>query len=186
MENRQPRQDRSEETLQAVIEAAALEMIEGGLDSVTHRRVAERAHSSLRATTYYFKSVKALRKEAMRLIFNIGHKQREERLAQLRKNVSRQAVDEILEFTYGTDFTVPGIIRFQANLLHAAADEVYSDLIAETQRVVEEQLAELLVIYGIQHDSKKVIAVIDGRLMEWVLGGGKTDFRKNISDDLGF
>jgi DNA-binding transcriptional regulator YbjK len=185
MENRQPRQERSEETLQAIIAAAASELLDHGMNAVTHRGVAERAQSSLRSTTYYFKSVKALRREAARLIFAAGNRTREEHLTKLRIKREGELVDWVITFAYGENLTVPGVIRFQTNLLQGAEDEAYSELIAETQHTVENQVQQLLDIFNVKQDARKVIAAMDGRLLEWVLGGGETNYRENIKHDLG-
>ena len=185
MENRKPRQERSEETLQAIIAAAANELLESGMSSVTHRKVAERAQSSLRSTTYYFKSVKALRREAARLIFASDSRRRRDELAALRKKKSGSVLDHLIRFSYGDELTVQKVIRVQTNLLNAAEDSAYSDLMKETQLAVETDVAELFEIYGVKQDARFAIAVLDGRLLEWVLGGGQTNYRENISNDLG-
>lgn len=52
----------------AIVEAAVQEMIEHGLATLTHRRVAERAQVPLGATTYYFATLDDLRVAALKAI----------------------------------------------------------------------------------------------------------------------
>lgn len=185
MENRQPRQERSEETLQTIIAAAAAELVENGLQSVTHRRVAELANSSLRSTTYYFKSVKALRLEAMKVLFGFGHRARAARIAELRTSHSTPLVKELLLATYGEFENPRDILKFQSNIALASLDETYTDLITQTAQVVEDQVQEILEIYGCDLPAARVISTIDGRLLEWAQKQGKTNFEENIKNDLG-
>lgn len=185
MENRQPRQERSEETLQTIIAAAAAELVENGLQSVTHRRVAELANSSLRSTTYYFKSVKALRLEAMRVVFNIGRRAGEARLAELRADHSSPLVKELVFATYGVFSAPREILKFQSNVALAALDETYTDLITETALKVENHVQEVLKVYGCDLSAARVISTIDGRLLEWAQKQGKTNYEENIKNDLG-
>ena len=93
MENRQPRLERAEEAVQSIIVAATNELLEEGLESITHRRIAERANANLRSTTYYFKSVKALRREALKFSFGIAKKARDAELANLASKTQADLVD---------------------------------------------------------------------------------------------
>lgn len=185
MENRQPRQERSEETLQTIIAAAAAELVENGLQSVTHRRVAELANSSLRSTTYYFKSVKALRLEAMKVLFNLGGRAREARLAELKADRSSPLVKELILATYGEFSTPRDILKFQSNVALASLDETYTDLITETALKVENHVQKVLEVYGSNLPAARVISTIDGRLLEWAQKQGKTNYEENIKSDLG-
>jgi DNA-binding transcriptional regulator YbjK len=51
---------KGERRRQALVEAAAALLVEGGFDAVRHRAVAERAGLPLASTTYYFASLDAL------------------------------------------------------------------------------------------------------------------------------
>jgi DNA-binding transcriptional regulator YbjK len=51
---------KGERRRQALVEAAAALLVEGGFDAVRHRAVAERADLPLASTTYYFDSLDAL------------------------------------------------------------------------------------------------------------------------------
>lgn len=62
-----PRQDRSRARREALLRAAIELLGETGVRSVTHRAVAERAGVPLASTTYYFRSVRELVEEALKL-----------------------------------------------------------------------------------------------------------------------
>ena len=62
-----PRQDRSRARREALLRAAIELLGETGVKSVTHRAVAERAGVPLASTTYYFRSVRELVEEALKL-----------------------------------------------------------------------------------------------------------------------
>jgi DNA-binding transcriptional regulator YbjK len=62
-----PRQDRSRARREALLRAAIELLGETGVRSVTHRAVAERAGVALASTTYYFRSVRELVEEALKL-----------------------------------------------------------------------------------------------------------------------
>ncbi|HKY78270.1 MAG TPA: TetR family transcriptional regulator [Acidimicrobiia bacterium] len=62
-----PRQDRSRARRDALLRAAIELLGETGVKSVTHRAVAERAGVPLASTTYYFRSVRELVEEALKL-----------------------------------------------------------------------------------------------------------------------
>jgi DNA-binding transcriptional regulator YbjK len=62
-----PRQDRSRRRREALLRAAIELLGETGAKSVTHRAVAERAGLPLASTTYYFRSVRELIEEALKL-----------------------------------------------------------------------------------------------------------------------
>src|SRR2546430_16849795 len=51
---------KGERRRQALVEAAATLLVEGGFDAVRHRAVAERAGLPLASTTYYFESLDEL------------------------------------------------------------------------------------------------------------------------------
>ena len=62
-----PRQDRSRARREALLRAAIELLGEAGVRAVTHRAVAERAGVPLASTTYYFRSVRQLVEEALKL-----------------------------------------------------------------------------------------------------------------------
>lgn len=62
---RQPRQDRSENTRDRIIDAVVELVAERGLPGISHRLVADRAGVSLSATSYYFGSKAELERTAI-------------------------------------------------------------------------------------------------------------------------
>jgi DNA-binding transcriptional regulator YbjK len=63
----EPRQDRSRRRREALLRATIELLGETGAKSVTHRAVADRAGVPLASTTYYFRSVRELVEEALKL-----------------------------------------------------------------------------------------------------------------------
>ena len=185
MENRQPRLERAEEAVQAIIAAATNELLEEGLESVTHRRIAERANANLRSTTYYFKSVKALRREALKVAFALSNRSREAELANLATKKASDVVDLLLLITYGTDYSLKKLATTQQNVLMASTDADFSDLMQQLQGDVEKSVEQLFSHFKIEIPAHRAIASVDGRIFEHVLSGGKTNIKDLLSEDLG-
>lgn len=186
MENRQPRLERAEEAVQAIIAAATNELLEEGLESVTHRRIAERANANLRSTTYYFKSVKALRREALKVAFAVAKRSRETELANLASKKPSDVVDLLLLLTYGTDLSLKKLATTQQNVLMASTDPDYADVMQQLQLDVEESVTKLFGHFNIETPAHRAIALVDGRIFEHVLSGGKTKIKDRLHEDLGF
>jgi DNA-binding transcriptional regulator YbjK len=74
---------KGERRRQALVEAAAALLIEGGFDAVRHRAVAERAGLPLASTTYYFDSLDELVTAAVELRGRTELARGRERLAEL-------------------------------------------------------------------------------------------------------
>jgi DNA-binding transcriptional regulator YbjK len=185
MENRQPRLERAEEAVQAIIAAATNELLEEGLESVTHRRIAERASANLRSTTYYFKSVKALRREALKVAFGIAQRSREAVIANLASKSREDVMDLLLLIVYGSDFSFRRLSVTQQNVLMASSDPEYTDVMQQLQIDVEESVRQLFDHFKIKTPPHQAIALIDGRIFEFILSGGKTNIRERLRDDLG-
>ena len=185
MENRTPRLERAEEAVQAIVAAATSSLINEGIDSVTHRRVASLANANLRSTTYYFKSVKALRREAIKIAFGLADKQRETLLSKLSNYKKNDIVDLLITLTYGENLSIERLAVTQKNVLTASVDPDYSDLLQDLQTNTEKYVEKLLAHFEIKLDPKRAIAAIDGRIFEYVMSGGKTDFKKDVHGDLG-
>jgi DNA-binding transcriptional regulator YbjK len=186
MENRQPRLERAEEAVQSIIIAATNELLEEGLESITHRRIAERANANLRSTTYYFKSVKALRREALKLAFGITKKSREAALANLPSKKLSDVVDLLLLMTYGaTSLTLKSLAITLQNVSMASADPDYDDVMQQLQVDVEDAVTRLFAHFNFDYPAQRAIALVDGRIFEYVLSGGKTSIKDRLHDDLG-
>lgn len=185
MENRQPRLERAEEAVQAIIAAATNELLEEGLESVTHRRVAERANANLRSTTYYFKSVKALRREALKVAFAVSNRNREAELTNLKSNTKKDVVDYLLLLTYGSSLSLKKLVTTQQNVLAASIEAEYADLMQQLQKDVENYVARLLAHFKLDISAQRAIALVDGRIFEHILSGGKTNVKELLRDDLG-
>lgn len=185
MENRQPRLERAEEAVQAIIAAATNELLEEGLESVTHRRIAERANANLRSTTYYFKSVKALRREALKVAFAISKRSRETELSNLAAKKPKDVIDLLLLLTYGSDISLKKLATTQQNVLMASTDPDYADVMQQLQSDVEGSIQTLMDHFKLELPAARVIALVDGRIFEHVLSGGKTNIKDLLSEDLG-
>ncbi|MFL6143395.1 MAG: TetR/AcrR family transcriptional regulator [Labedaea sp.] len=74
---------KGERRRQALVEAAAALLMEGGFEAVRHRAVAERAGLPLASTTYYFESLDELVTAAVELRGRIELARGRERLAEL-------------------------------------------------------------------------------------------------------
>lgn len=91
-----PRQDRSRARREALLRAAIDLLGETGVRSVTHRAVAERAGVPLASTTYYFRSVRELVEEALKL--HVAERVAElERLAEVALHASGASVTQLAE-----------------------------------------------------------------------------------------
>ena len=185
MENRQPRLERAEEAVQAIIAAATNELLEEGIESVTHRRIAERANANLRSTTYYFKSVKALRREALKVAFALSNRSRETELANLASKKPADVIDLLLLLTYGTDYSLKKLATTQQNVLMASTDPEYADVMQQLQVDVEASVAKLFRHFKLEIPAHRAIASVDGRIFEHVLSGGKTNIKELLREDLG-
>ena len=185
MDNRQPRLERAEEAVQSIIFAATNELLEEGLESITHRRIAERANANLRSTTYYFKSVKALRREALKLAFALNSRGRAAEIENLASRKRTELIDVLLLVTYGKDLSPKQLAVAQKNVLEASIEPEYSDLIQQMQTDVEVVVQQVLDHFAVKADAKRVIALIDGRILEHVMSGGKTNINDCLHDDLG-
>jgi DNA-binding transcriptional regulator YbjK len=184
MDNRQPRLERAEEAVQSIIAAATNELLEEGLESITHRRVAERANANLRSTTYYFKSVKALRREALKVAFGIAKRSRQAELANLASKSRADLVDILLVLTYGPDLSLKKLAVTQQNVLMASLDPEYTDVMQQLQIDVEQSVTVLFEHFNLEVAPHQAIALVDGRIFEFILSGGKTDIRERLHSDL--
>jgi DNA-binding transcriptional regulator YbjK len=186
MENRQPRLERAEEAVQSIIAAATAELTEHGVDSVTHRRIAERANVNLRSTTYYFKSVKALRREALKVSFSFAKKGREALLADLDNKTRADILDLFIYLSYGTvEFELKRLSVTQQNVSMASADPDYMDVMQQLQIDVEDSVKRLFAHFKFDFPADRAIVLLDGRIFEFVLSGGKTNIKERLRADLG-
>jgi DNA-binding transcriptional regulator YbjK len=186
MDNRQPRLERAEEAVQAIIAAATAELLEHGVDSVTHRRIAERANVNLRSTTYYFKSVKALRREALKVSFSLAKKGRDSLLADLANKTKADLLDLFIYLTYGTvEFELNQLSVTQRNVSMASADPDYMDVMQQLQIDVELAVKQLFAHFNFDFPADRAIVLLDGRIFEYVLSGGKTNIKERLRADLG-
>ena len=186
MDNRQPRLERAEEAVQAIIAAATAELGEHGFDAVTHRRIAERANVNLRSTTYYFKSVKALRREALKVAFARAKKGRETLLANLEAKTRADIVDLLVFLSYGTtEFKLSQLSITQQNVSMASADPDYMDVMQQLQIDVETSVKTLFRHFEFDYPADRAIVLLDGRIFEYVLSGGKTNIKERLREDLG-
>ncbi|MEM9621433.1 MAG: TetR family transcriptional regulator [Pseudomonadota bacterium] len=141
-------QARGEER-RGIILKTTLEMIaEGGVDSVTHRRVAERAGIPLGSTTYYFDSREHLLREAFNLyISNTRHA--------LDAHLEAFPIESTEDFVKGMTNWISREFADQAMLqaeyemvLYAARDQEIAELLDDWDQAMRDSLTTHLARLG--------------------------------------
>jgi hypothetical protein len=89
-----------------------------------------------------------------------------------------------LLFTYGPNRTVKNLAVTQQNVLTAALDEEYADVIRQLQADVESYVARLLQLYENRKEARKVVLYLDGLIFEHVISGGTTDIEGMLREYL--
>jgi DNA-binding transcriptional regulator YbjK len=133
---------RAEQRRLGILDATLRVIAAGGVDAVTHRRVAAEAGVSLGATTYYFKSrdemvLEAFRYYITRCMSDLASLERE-----LGHLTPESLVDLAVEFTR-REFTDPDLIRAEYELImYAVHDDDLAREFRTWQRALDSQLAE--------------------------------------------
>ena len=133
---------RAEQRRLGILDATLRVIAAGGVDAVTHRRVAAEAGASLGATTYYFESRDAMVLEAFR--YYIARSMSE--LAALEREMNaldpEALIDLAVEFTR-REFTDPELIRAEYELIvYASRDDDLAREFRTWQRALDGQIAE--------------------------------------------
>jgi DNA-binding transcriptional regulator YbjK len=143
-----PTLPQAERRRRAILEAALRVISTGGVDAVTHRRVAAEAGVALGSTTYYFAS----REELVREAFRHYLAEVTVALASLeRENPIERPADiaEALTELARREFTAPAMVLAEYELiLYAARDPVLAQDFNAYERGLEAQLAGSLERLG--------------------------------------
>ena len=127
---RRPRQDRSEETRDRILDAVVELIAERGLAGVSHRAVAERAGVSLSATSYYFGSKAELERAALEEHYRrrLDDYRRTAELLAGADSSADELVDAAVELFTASDLTML-LSHFEVFLNSARRDDI-RDLLA--------------------------------------------------------
>lgn len=136
------------DTRRQILVATLKVIARGGVDSVTHRRVAEAAGVSLSSTTYHFDSRKHLLREAFALYLDWNGKM----LRDLSINISILTVQDFVEFVVAVndrDYIGFGLLLAEYELtLFAARDSDIAELLHEWDNNSLAQFAQALERLG--------------------------------------
>jgi DNA-binding transcriptional regulator YbjK len=154
----------------ALIEAAYQLLLEGGVDAVRHRAVAERAELPLASTTYYFGSLEELITAAVRYGGRVELDRGWARLARL--STEHRDVDAMVELVLdqmlGED---PGfevlLLRYE-RFVTTGRRPYLRPLVHSMQAEFQELLTEIFTRSGFSVDPKRLkqlIALIDGAVV---------------------
>ena len=132
---------KSTETIAAILRAALLVIAEGGIDAVTHRRVAARAGVSLSSTTYHF----ANRDELIARAFEHYIERARARISALVQRKPRnmaEVVDAVLAHAQW-EFADEALVRAEYELvLYSTRHDELRELFLAWQRDEERWIAE--------------------------------------------
>jgi DNA-binding transcriptional regulator YbjK len=131
----------AERRRRAILDAALRVIAEGGVDAVTHRRVAAEADVALGSTTYYFAS----REEMVREAFRHYLAEVTVALTSLEDESSFETAADVAEAfaeLARREFAAPALVRAEYELiLYAARDPVLAQDFHAYERGLEAQLA---------------------------------------------
>lgn len=139
---------KSADTIAAILRATLLVIAEGGVDAVTHRRVAARAGVSLSSTTYYF----ANRDELISRAFEHYIEQAWARINELVQRKPRN-MEEVVEAVLSHaqwEFADEALVRAEYELvLYSTRHDELRELFLAWQRDEERRIAEGLEELGV-------------------------------------
>lgn len=132
----------------SILDATLRVVADGGIDAVTHRRVAAEAGVPVGSTTYYFASRDDLIREAFRHYFAETHAFGEALAAEFEWVTADSLVEFWAELTRRQFVDRPMILAEYEILLYAARDEAFAQEFNAWERVVFAKLAEALERLG--------------------------------------
>ena len=156
---------KGERRRQALVEAAAALLADGGFDAVRHRAVAERAGLPLASTTYYFRSLDEL------VMAAVEHGAREE-LAACRAALQNAGSDAFVELLLDAllgprgDFDAV-LIRYE-RFVAAGRRPWLGPLMRELRAELDALLADMASRFGRSTDPDelaRLVAVVDGAVI---------------------
>ena len=144
----EPSLPKGERRRRQILEATLRVIADGGVDAVTHRRVAAEAGTSAGSTTYHFDSRDQLVREAFRFLIEI----RTRELALLGSDLESPTLDDFIDLTVEhVESEIADRESFRAGfelLLEASRDEELARAYWGWQRSIEAQAAERLQLVG--------------------------------------
>ncbi|ASO23014.1 DNA-binding transcriptional regulator YbjK [Actinoalloteichus hoggarensis] len=164
---------KGERRRQALVQAAADLLIEGGFEVVRHRAVAERAGVPLASTTYYFSSLDDLLAEAVRHTAHVELTAARDRLGELAER--RRSVDTVVELmldlllgsaTRGSQSELI-LVRYE-RLVTTGRRPALAPLIRELGHDLSDLLAEAFARSSMPVDRSglaRLIALVDGAVV---------------------
>lgn len=164
---------KGERRRQALVEAAAELLSEGGLEAVRHRAVAERAGLPLASTTYYFTSLDDLVAAAVehegRAELATGRARLDELADELRTVdvVTELLLDLLLGYDSRDGGTKPVLLRYE-RLVGSPRRPYLAPLMRELGGELQELLAEILSRSGMPVGRERLlelIALVDGAVV---------------------
>jgi DNA-binding transcriptional regulator YbjK len=163
---------KGERRRQALVEAAAALLLEGGFDAIRHRAVAERAGLPLASTTYYFESLEEL------VIAAVEHRGRSELargrqcLAELviQRRGPAELVDLVLEMLLGppSDRDAESILLRYERLIATPRRPYLRALSLALGAELRQLLKEIFIRSGADVDDRRVehlISLVDGAVV---------------------
>ncbi|HEY8517127.1 MAG TPA: TetR family transcriptional regulator [Candidatus Binatia bacterium] len=155
----------SERKRRAILDAVLRVVAEGGVDAVTHRRVAAEADVPLGSTTYYFASRDDLLREAFRWHAGAVY----DALDRLADDVPLRSADDVIGFLVELvrrELEVPsGILVEYELIVRAARDPQLAREVNGYERNLTSRLAEALERLGVAHAleaARILIAIVRG------------------------
>jgi len=152
-----------------ILDAALGVIADGGVDAVTHRRVAAAAGVPLGSTTYYFASRDELLREAFRHYAASVFVWIAELEAELPHSTAKHLVAFLVEFAR-REFADPARVRVEYELiLRAARDPALAREFQVFERALASRLAEALELLGAAHPfdaARTLIALVRGFELE--------------------
>ncbi|SHE54415.1 TetR/AcrR family transcriptional regulator [Streptoalloteichus hindustanus] len=163
---------KGERRRQALVEAAARLLVEGGFDAVRHRAVAERAGLPLASTTYYFRDLDDLVAAAAE---HHGRGELARGWAQLAElTAGRRDVDGVVEIVLdqllgpATERDAEAVVLRYERLVATGRRPHLRPLMSELSADLHELLLETLARCGIPADHERVnrlVALVDGSVV---------------------
>lgn len=158
-------QPRGEQKRRLILDTTLRLIATGGVDAVTHRRVAEAAGIPLGSTTYYFDSREQLLREAF-VHYVTSAREMQARLSMELKKVSVTKIVNLLVDMTEWEFEDEDMMLTEYELtLYAARDEVVAKELHAWDDTMIRQLADALSELGAQHpdeDAKTLLHVLRG------------------------
>ncbi|MGI9328273.1 MAG: TetR/AcrR family transcriptional regulator [Pseudomonadales bacterium] len=173
---------------QLILETTLRMIAAGGIDSVTHRRVAEAADIPLGSTTYYFDSREHLLRETFEYYIGMA-KALHENLGSKPLNEVRDLVNFLVELTNRELEDEALLLAEYEMTLFAARDELVAELLHEWDSVMIANITEAMNTLGAKRPkdaARTILHLIRGYELERLSrhAPDPADLRRRIKDVL--